>query len=436
VSRVIKFPLSPLGRVIDEHQRALGCTKKSLTVLSAQNDPFRADSRRPAAQWFAELFSRFYGENRTAHIRGMHYRIVSAGNIVKPNGETFINTEKDWDWLCTVSTDARYLGLVPFDRIIDNGFTDPIIREHSATNWVTSLQPTFNAWRFDADEDIGLDPSISGFRVPQPYQLVLFGEKSSLAEIVQPMCDRFGASMYLSSGELSLTHVHSIARRAVDDDKPVVFFTVCDADPSGWQMPISIARKLRGLLCGFMPTLQYRVIRVGLTPKQADQFDLPSTPLKETEKRGDQWELIMSRAQTEVDAMISLHPNELRQMVQDAMAPYFDESLTHRVWMAEGEWGDEARRWIDNQVGREMAALRQEAEERLSGFNQTIVELRDRFEQITEGIELPEPELPEPELDDEPTGNIIADSRWTYLKETKSLKADKAYEIDDEDEAA
>jgi hypothetical protein len=439
---VIKFPLSPLGRVIDEHKRALGCSLKSLTVLAPENDPFRADPRRPASEWFAHRFFRFYGEgNRTAHIRAFFYLLVSAGNIVKPSGETFTNTERDWDWLCCVSTDARYLGLIPFERIIDNGFSDPVKIDRNSVDWVTSVDQTFSLWEFDADEDIGIDPKISGFETDkphlhQPYHLVLFGEKSSLAEIVSPICKRFGADEYLGAGELSLTHTHDLAKRAVASGRTLVFFTLCDADPSGWQMPISLGRKLRAFREVFLPTLDARVIRVGLTPQQAASFNLPSTPLKDTEVRADKWKEATGREQTEIDAMIALYPRELGRMLTEAMAKYFDAGLADRVREARSEWRDAAEQAIEDQVGAELAELREDAKEIIGPYNSAIAGLRTRFNRLTRDIYLPEPEMPEPEID-EPDSGVLADTRWTYLRETQALKAEKAYSnILGDDEAA
>ena len=63
-------------------------TVKDLLVLAPQNDPFYAGSgvEGDKARWFAELWERF-GYDSGAHLRRVHYRIVSEGNIVKPDGK-------------------------------------------------------------------------------------------------------------------------------------------------------------------------------------------------------------------------------------------------------------------------------------------------------------------------------------------------------------
>ena len=94
----------------------------------------------------------------------------------------------------------------------------------------------------DADE---LDPTIgvAGFRGVQPYKLVLFGEKSSLGDVLTPIARTYQADLYLPTGEISDTLMHLMASTAADDGRPMVVLCFSDADPAGWQMPISIARK-------------------------------------------------------------------------------------------------------------------------------------------------------------------------------------------------
>ena len=54
-------------------------------------------------------------------------------------------------------------------------------------------------------------------------------------------------------------------------------------------MPVSIARKLQALRDLLFPSLRFEVVQTALTVEQVRDLDLPSTPLKETEKRADRW---------------------------------------------------------------------------------------------------------------------------------------------------
>ena len=82
------------------------------------------------------------------------------------------------------------------------------------------------------------------------------------------------------------TLVYRIARTAAVYGRPLVVLYLADCEPAGWQMPVSVGRKLqafRELLGGF----EFEVHRVALTPDQVGEYGLPSTPLKAGEKRAD-----------------------------------------------------------------------------------------------------------------------------------------------------
>ena len=106
-----------------------GKPMKSLTVLAPQRDPFRMDipNRHVEGRWFAEQVERIGKEQ--IHIRGIHYATLGQP---KPDGKPYTNTETDWKWLSDdVVKSARWLGYVPFDKIIDQRNAPPVIRTYS-----------------------------------------------------------------------------------------------------------------------------------------------------------------------------------------------------------------------------------------------------------------------------------------------------------------
>jgi hypothetical protein len=144
---------------------------------------------------------------------------------------------------------------------------------------------------------------IDGFTEHQPYHLVLVGEKSSLRPVLSGVADRYHADLYLPTGEISDTQAYMMARSAVRDGRPMVVFYFADCDPSGWQMPISLTRKLQGLKAIEFEGLDFQIHPVGLTPDQVRLYGLPSTPLKDTERRADKWKAAKGVEQTEVDSI-------------------------------------------------------------------------------------------------------------------------------------
>jgi hypothetical protein len=119
-----------LRSILETARAKAGCGLSDLTVLSAQVDPYRLDtaSGHRDGKWLAKQLDRAIGKKRRIHWRGLHYALVSTSNLVKPNGEIYRNTDEDWNWLANVAGKAaRWLGYIPFERIIDARNAEPII---------------------------------------------------------------------------------------------------------------------------------------------------------------------------------------------------------------------------------------------------------------------------------------------------------------------
>src|SRR5690242_875618 len=92
VGRTPEQAIGPLRRAHEAACKAEGCSLEALTVLSAQNDPYRVDTLAGhiAGAWFAEVIG-----DRRLHLRGCHY--VALGRI-KPNGVPYTSEDSDWSW--------------------------------------------------------------------------------------------------------------------------------------------------------------------------------------------------------------------------------------------------------------------------------------------------------------------------------------------------
>jgi hypothetical protein len=207
----------------------------------------------------------------------------------------------------------------------------------------------------------------------------------------------------------------------------VVYFSDCD--PSGWQMPISVGRKLQGLKEGWFPELNFEVRRVALTPDQVREYGLPSTPLKATEKRADAWSHAMHIEQTEIDALASLRPDLLRRIARDAIAPFYDTSLDRRVTEARSHWITRAQIVVDASMDAEqMDSLRAEATEKLAELRAEIDAINDALRIDAGQFDLPPvPDVPEATLNGS-DGLPLLDSRWSFTDQCHALIASKAYE--------
>jgi len=272
-------------------------------------------------------------------------------------------------------------------------------------------------------------PIAEGFEPRQAYCFAIFGEKASLENVLLPIARAKGADLYLPTGEISDTLIYRIAKDASADGRPLVMFTVADCDPAGHQMSVSIARKLQAFRDLLFPKLRSEVVPIALTVKQVRELGLPSTPLKETEKRADRWRQAFGVEQTEIDALATLQPNTLREIVERAFEPYFDSTLADRVDEAEAEWTEAARQVVDEQVDpATLATLREEAAERLTQFQSAIDDINARCRLAAgEHFSLPAIDVPEPDFDEDVERQALVSFDDTWVEATRALIARKQY---------
>ena len=402
-----------------------GGSLKSLTVLAPQNDPFRVDT--PAghrdAQWLTDKIDTL-GLTGPRHLRGLHYALIGQP---KPNGEPYTNTDEDWTWLAGPAKAARWLGYLPFDRIVDQRNDEPEVQLWTPPDPAAYISTNFTI-TVPSAEDLRPKVWLAGFDGRQPYRIALVGEKSSLRPILSRVARGFEADLYLPTGEISDTQAHTMAQSAADGDRTLAVFYFADCDPSGWQMPISLARKLQALKAVKFPKLEFHVHRVGLTPEQVKEYGLPSTPLKDTERRATKWLEATGVEQTEVDAALTLKPHLVEGLALQAVQSYFDDTLASRVRDAEWEWERHAQQVLDQSAGEHLAQLWTETAAVLETKRHEIQELVDevRIDPAELGIRLPD--LPDPPTAEvTPEHRPLVDSAWTFAEQCEGLIASKSY---------
>jgi hypothetical protein len=407
-----------------------GYTMNDLTVLDKANDPFRADT--PAGhrdgEWLATLVSELDLGDRTIHLRGLHYAAIGRP---KPNGDLYTNTEKDWLWLSEgAGKAARWLGKIPFGQIADNRNAPPVVRIFKWPDPMAFIHVGFDVKLPDLDD---LEPVAiaSGFYGVQPYKLVLIGEKSSLEPVLGPIAASYQADLYLPTGEPSDTMIYQMARIGAEDGRPMVVMYFSDCDPSGWQMPISVGRKLQA--CGeLLGGLEFEVQRVALTPDQVHEYDLPSTPLKDGDQgsktRKDKWVAAWGIEQTEIDSIASLRPDLLRQIARDAIAPFYDRTLGQRVSEARAEWEREANEIVQAGLDdQERERIRAAAAVRLDDLADEINALKQQLSVDPGAFDLPGIVIPEAEIGGVASNPPLIDSRWSFAGQCRALIDSKAY---------
>jgi hypothetical protein len=420
----------PLRRVLEQAAAETGCSLRALTVLALQRDPYRLDT--PAhhrdGSWFAEQVERFLRPTARIHLRGLHYRISSSGDVRMPNGLPYTNTDPDWEWFQEdAAKAARWLGYVPFDRIIDERNAPPEIYVPEALTPFSVLSGGGGVHLPLCLEDALPKFSLSDFTARQAYRIVLFGEKISLRDILLPIAQEVEGELLLPTGEASDTMVAELAQRAAIDDRPTVVFYFADFDPGGRQMAVSVARKLQALRDLLHPELDIQLHPVALTLEQVRRLRLPSTPLKDTERRADRWREVMGHEQTEIDALIALDPDALREIAQDAVRPFFDWTLEHRIQLAQSDWLLQAAELLEAHPAYQQA--RSEIDYALERVREAVeaVQAIQVAAQTTLGTEIEPPTIvvPEPQLDGAAPEPLFS-TEQDYYTTSRKLIAHKA----------
>jgi DNA topoisomerase VI subunit B len=444
----VRPPKRPKNEIVGTgalHQKLAAAAEQSsysitdLTVLSPKNDPYRLDNMigHAAGKWFADQVENLVGSSGRVHLRGLFYRIVAAGGIARPDGATFTNTEANWRWLTeTAAKAARWLGYVPFNRISDERNAAPFL-------YLSEGSPHSGNGGFEPGSRIeipGLDPLLPRLAIitprgKQPFRIMLFGEKSSLVEVLQPIAERVHGELILPTGESTEAMVADMVDRAAADGRPAVVLYFADFDPSGHQMSVSVARKLQAHHDLRYPELQIVLHRVALTRAQVDEFNLPSTPLKITEKRRRKWLDAFGHEQTEIDALAALRPDDLYQIAINAVQPFFDFTLAARCREAIDSWHKEAEAKIANHPARTAPHKRiATAHAKVKAAVATLHRIQgNAYRALRDQLGIANVEIPAPEAQIEvPAPTPLFTTSDDFVTASRKLIGEKKYEDEEE----
>jgi hypothetical protein len=410
-----------------------------LIALSPQNDPFYVGTPNDKllAEWFADLWERF-GYTRGVHLRRVHYQVVSQNDppVSMPNGKPYENTDECWGFLCQASKMARYLGLVDPAAFEDHCAPDAIVNVP-----VRPDEPYIAVSVGIAAYSASLPdfPRLPTYVVPnyegeQLYLVEVWAEKSTMNDVLEPLCKQYGVNLQTGLGEMSITACERVvAQRIVASGGLARILYVSDFDPAGQTMPVSVSRKIEYFIRQKFPDLDVRLIPVVLTAEQVRAYRLPRTPIKETERRRAGFEDRYGEGATELDALEALHPGALRRIMRKEILRYYDTSLARRVQDAKSHLHSELQTFeqtITDAHASEIAELQAEHEQLRADFEARMASHTERvtvlWEKIAGKMEADAPDIddypiPEAEEGDEHP-DALYDSTRDYLEQIAAYK--------------
>lgn len=437
---------------------------KDLLVEVDANDPFYAGlpCHRAQAEWFVNLWKKF-GSEIGIHLRGIHYRLVSQKNPKRFNSKLYRNIRRHYNELCNASKYARYLGLIPLDAVVDKRNPEP--RTYPFNNSRDRL-----GWYSDIEQINWILPSIDfdltryylfNWELPdlytegysydsslQPYHLEIWVEKSTMDDLLIPLCDQYKVNLQTGLGFMSIPSVTKLLERIVRLNKPTRILYISDFDPAGKGMPIGVARQIEYWLAN--PELWLKEDRefdiklepIILTDNQRKYYQLPRTPIKKTDRRRTHWEEVFGKGAVELDALRALHPGEFEKIVEQHILEFRDMDLEDRVEEAESNLQEklsEEREEIIEPYEKDLEKIKDEAKEILGSYEGELEKLSTRLDgeleplsedlkkayqaiqEKIEAINVEIPPLPKPEIEEKNRAWLF-DSGRNYLEQLKAFK--------------
>jgi len=109
-------------------------------------------------------------------------------------------------------------------------------------------------------------------------------ESRSIAGVIEHDCRELAVSLYPAGGFSSITLAFEAAEQinAEHNGRDLIIFYIGDYDPAGVLIDLSLEAELRQHLD---PAVSMQFIRLGITPEQIVQYDLPTKPRKDTDRR-------------------------------------------------------------------------------------------------------------------------------------------------------
>ena len=199
-------------------------------------------------------------------------------------------------------------------------------------------------------------------------------------------------------------------QRRYRGNKPGRIFYISDFDPAGYSMPCAVSRKIEYLLQAESLDLDVKLQRLLLNREHVEQYRLPRTPIKNTERRAASFEARHGEGAVELDALEALHAGVLSRIVTNVLSHFYSE-----------EAAAEAR--VKERLLRQ--AIRSHAADITARYTPEIEAIREMNRELA-AMSIPdlegyEPDRAEPDADDK-AFDWLFDSNRGYLEQIAVYK--------------
>lgn len=253
----------------------------------------------------------------TLTLRQLYYQFVAGG--YEFGGKPFQNTQREYNNLGRLISDARLAGLVDWEAIDD-----------------TLRQVKNIAYDMGSAAEM-LEDNRDGFQCDrwngQPFAPEVWIEKDALVNVIQRPCWTWGVPYFSCRGYSSQSSLWRAGKRMIDyvrmGREPVVIF-LSDHDPSGLDMERDVRERL-----AMFAEYPVEIRRVALTREQIESYDPPPNYAKVKDSRARGYIAEFGDKSWELDA---LKPSVIEGLVDSEIARVCDmDKYDERVQFEQGE---------------------------------------------------------------------------------------------------
>jgi hypothetical protein len=366
------------------------------------------------------------------------------------------NTESNWEHLDKASKYARELDLVPGEAFVDRRNPEPQIFHNAVDGGTPALLRGFDPWELPAISTTIEFPDwewplifAEGYEYKEGRQPILpemWAEKSTMNDILGPLCHRYGVNLVTGLGFMSLPSIDLLINRIIKAGKPTRILYISDYDPAGNIMPIQVARRVEFAVRKSPSDLDIKLDPIVLTREQVDHYQLPRTPVSDTNLQKEGWEKLNGEGAVELDALEAKVPGELARIVRERIRQYRDNDLHQKYADADAEADEVADQFVEwikedhqdtrtklrSRIEAVMESYQAELEDLASRFAQDMEQFRSEVESvylfIQESLDNASadelPEVPEPEIAED-NAEWLFDSSRDYLEQLEYYKKRK-----------
>ena len=211
--------------------------------------------------------------------------------------------------------------------------------------------------------------------IPQPYQVEIWVEKTTVNDVIEPLAHLYNLNVQTGVGQLSAILCRELFDRVQEHGRPTRVLYISDFDPAGDSMPVAVAVKAQHEIhrLGLDGRFDIQVRPVALTYKQCVEYQLPRSPVKDTDRGAAAFAAQFGEGITELDALEAIHPGLLRRILAEEIERYHNRDHAMEVRAACREFRAACRQITDDvylERNRDIAPLKTEFEALQAEFEQ------------------------------------------------------------------